>query len=68
MGFFDRFLVRKKHDGTPENDSSEYQEIGLHCFPDDEDAKWNIDSIGWDGIVMFSVRMLDYEFGSTRPQ
>ena len=53
MGFFDRFFG-KKHDGTPEGMiRANIQEIGLHCFPDDEDAKWNIDSIEiQDGIYV----------------
>ena len=53
MGLFDWIFGKKKQEHKPANTEEEkihrnIQHIGLHYFPDDEDAKWNIDSIKFE--------------------
>ena len=52
MGFLDRIFGRKKQEpsSTASGDTEDLirtniQQIGLHCFPDNEQTVWNIVSI-----------------------
>lgn len=45
MGFFRRFFGNSGQGETEAMIRANIQKIGLHHFPDDEDAIWNIDSI-----------------------
>ncbi len=45
MGFFRRFFGGRNGAGAESIIHHNIQEIGLNHFPDDENARWNIDSI-----------------------
>ena len=45
MGLFERFFGRKNNQTPEDMLRTNIQNIGLHSFPDDEGAHWNIDSI-----------------------
>ena len=65
MGLFDRFFGKKNNQTPEEMIRANIQNIGLHSFPDDEGAHWNIDSIEFQNgmyvVVTSPVPHVGYE-------
>lgn len=51
MGIFDRIFGRRNQSPEEAMIRRNIQAIGLHHFPDDEGAKWKIDSIQFENGV-----------------